>query len=76
MTKNFLRCTLILIIWNLTSCTKGDKVGCWMCTIKKTGSEKNRTVCNKTLQEAQDLVRSEEITSWPTSAMSITCKED
>ena len=76
MTKNFLRFTLILVVCALNSCTKSDRVGCWKCTIKKAGSEKTRTVCDKTLQEAHDLVFSEEIGSWPTSVEKINCKED
>jgi len=74
MTKNFLRCTLILIVYCLNSCTKGDEVGCWKCTIKLSGSEKTRTVCDKTLQEAIELVSSEEI--FGSSAKNITCKRD
>ena len=77
MTKNFLRCTLIVIIYSLNSCTKkDDKVGCWKCTITKSGSEKTRTVCDRTLVEANNLVLSEEIGYGGTSAKNITCKPD
>ncbi len=77
MTKNFLRCTLILIIYCLSSCTSSDdEVGCWKCTIKKSGSEKIRTICDKTLQEASNIVLSEELGYGGSSAKNISCKPD
>ncbi|WP_084287232.1 hypothetical protein [Pedobacter nyackensis] len=76
MTKIKLRYTLILMVYCLNSCTKSNEVGCWKCTIKISGSEKTRTVCDKTLQEAIELVTNEEIGYFGSSAKNITCKGD
>jgi hypothetical protein len=76
MAKFFLHCTLILIIYCLNSCTKDDEIGCWKCTIKKPGSEKNRTVCDKTIQEASNQVLSEETGYGGGGNMKIHCERD
>ncbi|HMI05728.1 MAG TPA: hypothetical protein VK541_24785 [Pedobacter sp.] len=76
MTKLILRSTLILIIFLPSSCTKDDSVGCWKCTITGPGSQKTRTVCDKTLQEASNLVISEETGYGGGSFTNVRCKRD
>lgn len=76
MNNFFFRCSLILLIYCFNSCTKGDEVGCWKCTIKKTASEKTKTVCDKTLQEAMDLMHTEENIYFGSDAVKITCEQD
>jgi len=74
MINFFLRSVLVLII-SLISCTKQDEIGCWKCTIKKTGSVKTKTVCGKTIQEANNQVLTEELSSGG-SNMNVHCKRD